>query len=394
MKNKLMPILEYYQSRQINPVPIGIEDPKTWETHCIRRQNLYERHLKIPIPMFRGRSVIEFGCNSGENALYLASAGALLTLVEPNEQVLPRLRALFERFHLQGQIKALAATDIAAFKPQEQYDIMLAEGFLTMIPDRGRMLLKICSLLKPGGFGVISFDDRYGEMFEIIRQTVFRRVCRARGLADLHSAEALAAAKELFEEDFTRINSSRPFKAWWQDVLLNPYVSWEHLGTYHEFVALLQEAGCEVHATSPLWSQMDHGSWYKNVAGPQERHHRFLEDFYKAFPFLLTGLPFLAERMEPAKPQEVEAVSDFIKALSAYNFADSPFESIAYPPLMDRYFASSPCAELKKLNTEIKALLSLLGRDPQAAIGFYKQTEFLQRAWGMAGPYISFKKLT
>ena len=177
--DKSMSILEYYQSRQINPVPIKIEDKEIWKAHQIKRHNLYERHLKIPMSMFRDRSVrIEFGCNSGENALYpFASMGARLTLVEPNEQVLPRLGDLFRHFNMEKSIVELANTDIAGFKSDGQYDIMLAEGFLTMIPNRGQMFLKLCSLIVPGGYGVISFDDRYGELFEVIRQMIFRRVC-------------------------------------------------------------------------------------------------------------------------------------------------------------------------------------------------------------------------
>ena len=95
-------LVNYYQENQFNPVHIPVEEKQEWETHIAKRSNLYEHHLKIPFSMLRGHSVIEFGCNSGENALVLGSIGAQLTLVEPNQQVTPRLEELFKKFKLES----------------------------------------------------------------------------------------------------------------------------------------------------------------------------------------------------------------------------------------------------------------------------------------------------
>jgi SAM-dependent methyltransferase len=393
---KVLSILEYYQSHHINPVPIKIEDAKVWESHQIKRRNLYEQHLKVPLAFFRDHSVIEFGCNSGENALYLGAIGARLTLVEPNDQVLPRLSHLFKKFKLENSIEELANTDISGFDAKgRQYDVMLAEGFLTMIPERAQMLMKICGLIAPGGYGIISFDDRYGSLFEVMRQMIYRRVCEMKGIKDLHSDPSLAAAKELFGEDFSRLNASRPFEAWWQDVLLNRYVSWEHLGTYQEFVPLLEKANCEIHSTSPVWSLVDHYCWYKNVSTTSERHQHFLQDWYRAFPFSLMGLPLTDNTIKPATPQAVEGVSEFIRLMSAYNFSKGvAFESVSYPSEMEKYLRESNNARMSSLNTDIKGMLDVLKKgSPEQTVAYYKSTACLRNSWGMAGPYISFKKL-
>ena len=166
------------------------------------------------------------------------------------------------------------------------------------------------------------------------------------------------------------------------------------MGTFHEFLSLLEKANCEIHSTSPVWSLMDHYIWYKNVLSTQQRHQRFLEDFQKVFPFFLIGLPYPLEGTKPASLQEVEAVSDFIKELSLYNFSNLPFESLTYPALMDGYFSRSQRPELGVLNREMKGLLEILKTGPQQqAVAFYKNTDYLRKSWGMASPYISFKKL-
>ena len=101
-------LLNYYQNDNFNPVLIVVENESIWKNHFAKRCNLYERHLGVPLSLLRDSSVLEFGCNSGENALVLASVGANLTLVEPNRQVLLRLKMLFEKFNLEKRIVALS----------------------------------------------------------------------------------------------------------------------------------------------------------------------------------------------------------------------------------------------------------------------------------------------
>ena len=89
----ILPFIE--QQERFNPVPISVEDSAIWQSHWAKRINLYQRHLRIPFSLLRNRSVLEIGCNSGENALVLASVGANLTLIEPNDQVRPRIETIF-----------------------------------------------------------------------------------------------------------------------------------------------------------------------------------------------------------------------------------------------------------------------------------------------------------
>ena len=97
----------------------------------------------MPLALLSGRSVLEFGCNSGENALVLASVGADLTLVEPNEQVQLRLKDLFKTFGLEDRVVEVSTDDIESFESTSLYDVVLAEGFLCQVPNRDVMLEKI-----------------------------------------------------------------------------------------------------------------------------------------------------------------------------------------------------------------------------------------------------------
>src|SRR5262249_22154603 len=158
------------------------------------------------------------------NELVLAAAGAKLTLVEPNEQVHPRLRTLFEKFGMAERINALLHTDVEGYVGGSLYDLVCAEGFLHTVPRREGMFLKIASLVLPGGFGVISFIDRQGSLLEMTRRMLLWRACQLAGVRDVLGERCLELARRLFGDDFARLNASRTFEAWWKDTLVLPFV--------------------------------------------------------------------------------------------------------------------------------------------------------------------------
>ena len=387
-------LLKYYQDYSFNPVPIDVEDKAIRESHAAVRRNLYEKRLMLPLSLFKNRSVLEFGCNSGENALHLASLGAKLTLVEPNDQVLPRLTKLFGNCGYEKSIEELANKDIAGFESQKQYDIVLAEGFLAALEDRDEMLLRICSFLVPDGMGVVSFDDRHGSLLEVTRQLVLRRACQMEGIEDIHGEEALKIAKELYEEDLANLNASRRFEAWWKDNLLNPFVAWPHLWEYPGFLAVLEKAGCEFYSSSPRWDMIDHFSWWKNVSNRTERHKRLLEEWYRSFPFFLTGLPLSNKEVVPATAEVVDAVSGLIKDIYMYTSGqDTSIDSITYPAQLDDYFSRMKDEEFISFNTELKGLFNALKKEQAAdLINAYHNTKYVRKLWGTPCQYVCFCK--
>ena len=196
---------------------------------------------------------MEFGCNSGENALVLAARGAKITLAEPNTQVWPRLKELFAQFGLYAQIESLIPSTIESYVYSREYELVLAEGFLHTLPNRDDLLQKLCRLLTPGGIGVVSFLDRFGIALEMVRRLILWKACELSDISDVRSPESLDIARRLFSDDFSRINASRTLESWWLDTLVNPLVSWHSLWSYDEMLTLLNLAGCEFLSSSPQW---------------------------------------------------------------------------------------------------------------------------------------------
>jgi len=384
-------LLSYYQDNQFNPVPIALNNSAQWQSHAAKRRNLYQNHLGIPLGMFAGKDVLEFGCNSGENALVLASAGARMTLVEPNEQVLPRLRALFQEYGQEQQIAQLLNVGVDAFQSDQQYDVVLAEGFLYALANRDQALQTVCKWIKRGGVGVMSFNDRYGFFVEFIKQLVLRRLCELQNDLAFDSAESLALAQRLFGADFAKLNASRPFEAWWKDTIVNPFLGFAYLWSYQELLPIIAAAGCEAYNTSPVWSTVEHYNWYKNTRDPQTRHQLFFENWAAVFPYILTGLA----GVYPSAPMEVVgAVHDFMQTGSAYVFgASEKFAAIPFPAMLESYLMGIDDAHIRRFSADLQQILVVLrGNSAEEIISTYEKAAFLRGVWGTPYHYLSFSK--
>jgi SAM-dependent methyltransferase len=384
----------FYRETRFNPVHISVEQATIWQSHVAKRCNLCERHLGIPLRFLGGRNILSFGCNSGENELVLATAGAKLTLVEPNEQVHPRLRALFQQFGLQERLTAVLHADVESFASSQLYDLVLAEGFLHTVPNRDEMLLKIARLLAPGGFGVISFLDRFGILLELTRRMLLWRACQLAGVKDVFSDQCLDLAKKLYGEDFARLSASRTFEAWWKDTLVIPFVGPQYLWSYPEMLVLVERAGCEFHSSSPRWALVDHFDWYKNRNTLASRHQRVLEDFRTMLPFFLSGLPPSRQDPPSATDGVLEAVAGLIQSIG--DFALDPAASIdrvSFPAVLSDYLTEGTGPRWQQFAAELQCLYEAAHGDVlDQLLAAYAQSEGLRRLWGTPYHYLCFTR--
>ena len=385
--------LSYYLDHNFNPVPINVESQSGWLSQKAKRRNLYETHLGIPLSLLNGRDILEFGCNSGENALVLASVGANLTLVEPNHQVLPRLESLFAQFGLSDRISSLVSADIESFSGSRTYDLILAEGFLYNLPNRDLMLRKICDLLAPGGLGVISFADIYGSLMEMTKQAVLWRACYLSGVDDPRSEDCLNLARRLFEADFDQIAVSRPFDAWWEDALASPWTN-NILWSYQEIIPLIQEAGCEFYSTSPKWNRIDHFNWYKNVQSPAERHRLLMEKWGYSFPYFLTGRTSLSPELRPPGSEVLKATLKLATEITEYTGPKVSAAAVpTYPAALYDYLDQFEDTYITQFNSEMKATYeAAAGESLDKLVSMYHRCSVLRESWGTTGHYLCFIK--
>lgn len=386
-------MVEYYETQAFNPVLIRVEEAGVWQDHLRKRRHLYERHLGIPLALLRGKRVLEFGCNSGENALVLATYGACLTFVEPNRLVIPRLERLFQSFDLEKAIEACHEADIATFQTRDTFDVVVAEGFLSTLSNRDAMLEKILGLIKPGGFGIISFNDRCGGLLEMLKRAILFRAYALTPISDVQSEQALNVARAFFEEDFLKLNASRSFETWWRDTMVAPVYSDAHLWSFPEILTILQRRGAVAHGASPMWSTWEHYNWYKNVPGPETVNHRFLQDWQRNLFFFLTGLrPAVLD--QPVTEGILEDAAQLVRALSTLgNSLSMNAPAAVGAPHLLRHLASDPQGQSSAFSAELGAILGFLtSASSEELLAAYKGSSLLRNLWGTAYHYLCFQK--
>jgi SAM-dependent methyltransferase len=394
-------LLDYYQRNGFNPVHIPVEDRQVWEEHLRKRVNLYQRHLNLPLLCVRGRRVIEFGCNSGENALVLALLGARLTLVEPNDQVVPRLTALFEKFGLSRQLDDVVVADIESYTAagaghHEQFDVVLAEGFLFTLAARDRLLRELGKLLAPGGVMVTSFLDRVGSLVEMVKRLVMYRCYELAGVEDDLGEQAESIARRLFGEDFERIPKSRSFRAWWKDTLVNPTVNTQTLWSYPEVLDAIAGTDLEFHSSSPQWAQVDAFRWYKSCESTPDRHRHLAVQYARQFAYLLTGRRDVA-RFEGDGEAAVRAACRFSDFISRYCVQrEGSVAAATWPEEISAFLAAHGDtahgdAGLAAFDRDAAALIASLRSDSlDAILASYRDAHAMRGCWGVPYHYLSF----
>ena len=393
MEPKPITMVEYYQAQAFNPVLIRVEDPLVWQDHVRKRRHLYERHLGLPLGLLRDKRVLEFGCNSGENALVLAACGARLTFVEPNDQVAPRLEELFRAFDLGDRIDAFHQSDLGSFPTGDTFDLVVAEGFLCCLADRDALLEKLLAHVRPGGFGVTSFNDRFGGLLEMLKRAILFRAYALAPVADIQSEAALALARDFFEADFKHLNASRSFERWWRDTLVDPVYSDTYLWSYPEILPILARGGAQMCATSPGWSAWEHFTWYKNVPDPESVVPKWLAEWRCHLFYFLTGLA-PAGPEAPASEAVIEEVARLVHCLSDRGHCLSlDLASPASAPLLLEYLSAHPHPQARAFAVELATLLgSLDSGSGTELLETYRAATLLRSLWGTAYHYLCFQK--
>ena len=222
-------IIDHYRDRgESLDTPAGRRTLDTNTTLAAQRGELLLRLLARcggPAEL-RGLRVADLGCGFGALSLYLATAGADVTGIDPNVErqrvgarVAERLRlaATFRRGWLEDLVLPDAAFDIAVLNNSLCYIVARDE--------RRRALQHTLRILVPGGWLVMRNPARMAPLdpftgLPFVHQIsphlsarILRRRERPRSTVRLKTAGA--ASRELRREGFTSVRRQRIDQAWW-----------------------------------------------------------------------------------------------------------------------------------------------------------------------------------
>lgn len=257
-------LYEYYGTQDVLPTHGAFKSGEEVGAYTRARAAFFTEKLKLPVALFDGAPLLEFGPDSGENSLAFAKWGARLTLVEPNGRAHSAIRSYFQKFKLEAALTRLVQSDVVNFASEEPFDVIDAEGFVYTIETR-QWLDAFAKLLRPGGFAVVSYYEKRGCFLELATKALHNGAVRLMGWP------SIAAARRLYEKKWATIPHTRKFESWVMDVLENPFVRLTHFVDPYSLCVAAQKCGFSLYASWPLYDDPLSIYWHKRRLSDDER---------------------------------------------------------------------------------------------------------------------------
>ena len=267
-------LFRYYQQQSVLPTFANLAGDAALERYAVGRARLFNDKLSLPPRIFRNADMIEFGPDTGENALVFARWGARTTLVEPNEKAHGYIRAYFERFGLSNSLRDIVAADVESFAkegelaPAPPAEFIDAEGFVYTIQPTELWLGVFARLLRPEGFAIVSYYERDATFFELALKAIYA------GAKAISGRDALETARALYETKWSSIPHTRSFESWVMDVLENPFVRLNYFLDADALCNSAYEAGFSLYSSWPVYRSPLEIYWHKRSLSVEEGRRR------------------------------------------------------------------------------------------------------------------------
>lgn len=276
-------LFNYYERQDILPTFANFQLPAELAAYASARRELFLDKLLLPPRLFREAEVLEFGPDSGENALVFAGWGANMTLAEPNLRAHERIRAYFSKFGQAARLRELGTSDVEGFGSDRNFDVVDAEGFIYTIQPSAKWLSIFHRLLNPDGYAIVSYYERYGGFVELALKAIY-----AAGKA-LSERPALETAKLLYRSKWDSIPHTRTFESWQMDVLENPFVRGRYFLDAVELCTVAHGLGFDIHSAWPSYHDSVDVYWHRKVLPSDAKLSRSLRHLRRSRLSFLAG---------------------------------------------------------------------------------------------------------
>ncbi len=390
----------YYEAKGLSPTFGNLRTAEDLDRHTAMRERIFTEKLNLPPRVFAGARVLEFGPDTGENALVFARWGATVDLVEPNRKSWPQIEAYFRHFGLGERLGTLDDSPIQQYRPDRTYDMVVAEGFIQTVKPTSAWIETVSLSVAPGGLLILFFYERASFLVELFHRAVHR------GFGQLVGGATVESARRLFEAKWNAIPHVRRFESWVMDVLDNPYSSTRFTLDACELVAELADAGFGFYQSWPRYRDELRMGWHKAVETPAAVVAEVARHLPRLAVAHAVGRSLFAygdDREVASLAGEVDRVIAGLEAAAADDAA-APWADIAEgfaslgKAVADpaRLYAAADgirveaCASLEAL----AALSRLVARGDADAIAAFASTDpaFL-KAWGQPAHYAVFRRL-
>lgn len=299
-------LYEYYEQQSVLPTFANFKSVDEFRKYSLARMRFFRDKLFLPREIFRDVDILEFGPDSGENAISFASLGAKMMLVEPNAGAHAKIRAYFDKFDLAGQLNGIADADVLSFQSDRKFDLIDAEGFIYTV-DTDAWLKQFARLLSEDGIFVVSYYERFGAFFELCLKALHHNVMKRFGLGAVETAE------KLYSEKWDSIPHTRKFESWVMDVLLNPFVRLQHFIGAADLCERAAKSNFALYSSWP--SYKDHLSvyWHKKEFAAEQHLESTITHLRRSGFSFITGSKMYIAGDERILQESARALEDLVK---------------------------------------------------------------------------------
>ena len=149
-------------------------------------KNIYERHRSLVYQkmgvdasiFFRGKLVLDAGCGTGEETLFLASKGPEKVVgIDTSAGSLEYARRSATQANIKNvEFKNSSVLDETIF-PSESFDYVSSLGCIHHTPSTRMAFNNLCRMVKPGGFLCTFIYNKYGHFLYNVECSVLDYVC-------------------------------------------------------------------------------------------------------------------------------------------------------------------------------------------------------------------------
>ncbi|GEM_PF-6181664 len=383
---------EYYESQPILPTITHFKSASSLEHYEKQRKDLITEKLHIPIQFFQNREILEFGPDSGENALIFAKWGAKLHLVEPNQQGIDTTKKNFDHYKLTSSIKSITKTDIDGYTGNKQFDFIIAEGFVHSIKPDKSWLSKFSTLTASNGLVLISYTNTYGAFMELLYSLIAAYIKQK----TKSNSEYNAILKKLFKTKWNSVHHTRTFESWQMDVIDSPYNSRLHYTINPEkLLKTAYQHGFTLYASWPNYKNKNDIYWHKNLKTEKEKLRLSIKQIQQDQLSFFLGeqvrYPFNHEKLNQ-KLLSVLGIMDVWKKDFSSTSSKKSLSAINYL-LSTLKKAKIDAKNLAKIKC-IQTLFKLICEDKlEMLISFCNTDKTFIHHWGMPTHVVVFRKM-
>lgn len=120
--------------------------------------------------VYNDKNVLEAGCGTGRESMYLATMGAKLTAIDITDESLNIAKNQAEKHNLKEKINFQKVSVLDLPFDNDHFDIVLSSGVIHHTDNPKRAFTELVRVLKPGGFLILYVYNNYAHLIPNLRR--------------------------------------------------------------------------------------------------------------------------------------------------------------------------------------------------------------------------------